>query len=262
MANLMGRAKSLAYQVLQSTGPGYRYLLRRRNGIRRPTRRPKAPWHNAVLRTNAEIAEAIGQVRDIGLPPHEDDPKNWDGLAALDCILGRTNRGARVLDAGAETWSTMLPWLALLGYRNLIGINISFSEPFRRGPIVYEPGDITATRFADGYFDAISCLSVIEHGVDIEKYFSEMRRILKTGGILVTSTDYWVEKVDGQNQEMLGAPVHIFDRSELLALLEVAAHAGFELTSDIDLACEEKAVHWDGVDLDYTFLILAMRKIG
>ena len=34
-------------------------------------------------------------------------------------------------------------------------------------------------------FDAITCQSVIEHGVDLEAYFREMARILKKGGHLI-----------------------------------------------------------------------------
>ena len=44
-------------------------------------------------------------------------------------------------------------------------------------------------------FDFITSLSVIEHGVNIQNYFKEMNRILKKDGILLTSTDYWPDKI-------------------------------------------------------------------
>ncbi len=45
-------------------------------------------------------------------------------------------------------------------------------------------------------FDYITSLSVIEHGVNIENYFKEMNRVLKKGGMLLTSTDYWYDKIN------------------------------------------------------------------
>ena len=44
-------------------------------------------------------------------------------------------------------------------------------------------------------FDYVTSLSVIEHGVNIEKYFREMSRIIKSNGYLLTSTDYWPDKL-------------------------------------------------------------------
>jgi SAM-dependent methyltransferase len=45
------------------------------------------------------------------------------------------------------------------------------------------------TNYECNTFDFVTSLSVIEHGVDIHKYFMEMNRILKKGGLLLTSTD-------------------------------------------------------------------------
>ena len=134
----------------------------------------KAFWENAVLKTQDEWKSTIDQVKNLGLPPHRDPPKNWDSLAALDCILRRTDKTAYILDAGAELYSTILPWLGLYGYSNLIGINLVFDRTVRRDSVTYEYGDITQTKFEENTFDAITCLSVIEHGVDLRSYFKEI----------------------------------------------------------------------------------------
>jgi SAM-dependent methyltransferase len=39
--------------------------------------------------------------------------------------------------------------------------------------------------FADGEFDALVCLSVLEHMTELEGALSELRRVLRTGGIAV-----------------------------------------------------------------------------
>jgi SAM-dependent methyltransferase len=245
--------------LLESTAPGYRFLLRRDYHVRGPLGRPRARWHNAVLRTCQQRDDAIEQVKTLGLPLVSDAPKNWDCLAALDCILRNTTKRGRVLDAGAETYSRLLPWLCLYGYGKLDGINIVFDKVCRLGPITYKYGDITSTDYDFASFDAISCLSVIEHGVDLRSYFREMARILKPGGVLITSTDYWETPIHATG-EMFGAPVRVFTRGEILLAMNLAAENGLLPTQPIDLACDQKVVHWKEVDLDYTFLVFCLRK--
>ena len=41
------------------------------------------------------------------------------------------------------------------------------------------------TNYSDQMFDYVTSLSVIEHGINIEKYFREMSRIIKNDGYLL-----------------------------------------------------------------------------
>lgn len=262
MRDALTIAKHKVRSLLELTNPGYRFLLRRDEGIKGFLARPSAPWHNAVLKTRRELDQAVGQVKKLGLPEVSNTTKNWDTLAALDCILSNTPTSAKVLDAGAETYSRILPWLCLYGYRKLEGINIVFTKRKKLGPITYKHGDITSTDYKPGTFDAIACLSVVEHGVDLQAYFKEAARILKPGGILITSTDYWQAPIDSQDQQSFGAPVRIFTRAEIEQAIKLGAKHGLVPTSKIDLACEEKVVHWEEVSLDYTYVIFTLRKYG
>jgi len=144
-------------------------------------------------------------------------------------------------------------------YRDLTGINLTFDRPVRRGPISYMYGDITRTEFDADSFDAITCLSVIEHGVDLEAFFHEMSRILKSNAILVVSTDYYADPIDTENLEAYGVPVHIFSKDEIVAAIETAKESGLEVTGPIDLECKEKAVRWQEMGLDFTFLSMKFR---
>ena len=45
------------------------------------------------------------------------------------------------------------------------------------------------------YFKNITCLSVIEHEVDIKKFVTEVSRILTDGGKLYLTFDYWTPKL-------------------------------------------------------------------
>lgn len=252
--------RSSIRDILLRTETGYRAYLKYKWKLSGAPALPAAPWRNAVLKKNREVDDAVRQVKDIGLFPHIDKVKNWDSLAALDCILKNTDKNARILDAGAELYSVILPWLVLYGYKNLTGINLIFEKPARRGPIVYEYGDITKTDFEQNRFDAITCLSVIEHGVDPAAYLNEMSRILKPGGMLISSIDYFSDPIDTKNAVSYGARVHIFSKTEVVAILRTAEECNFEPTGPLNLDCQEKVVSWGEHGLDYTFLIFTLRK--
>ena len=237
----------------------WRMWVRRNFGGRRsPRRKPRWERACAVLEGQAEVDRAVREVEEIGLPAFGALGKFWDGLTALAAILEAAAEDDEVLDAGAELYSPVLPWLAWYGYRRLRGCNLVFGRPRLHGPIVYEHGDITATRYRDGQFAAAACMSVIEHGVDPDRFFAEMARIIRAGGTLVVSTDYWDQPLDAGDRTEFGAPVKVFDRAGARALLGAAAAKGFEPTAPLDLRCGEPVVHWNG--LDYTFLVVTLRK--
>ena len=215
---------------------------------------------NRVLQSQAEWREATRKAKQLGLPLHRSEEKNWDHVAAVHAIAGATAKSARVLDAGAELYSNVLPGLFAYGYRNLYGVNLSFADPARRGPIRYLPGDITRTEFPDGFFDAVTCMSVIEHGVPIGAYFREMFRILKAGGILITSTDYYPTPIDTAGKTAHGSPIKIFSRDEIEGMLELAYACGFTPAAAIDLDCDARPVRWEQYDLDFTFIVFTLLK--
>lgn len=238
----------------------YRLYLKLKFGTGRLTARPEPRLPNGTLKSRAEWERAFEDAKAAHLPLHRGDEKNWDHLAAVSAILGSTTDSARILDAGAEFYGNILPTLFAHGYRNLYGINLSFTDEARRGPIRYLPGDITRCAFADHYFDAVACMSVIEHGVPLEGYFREMHRVLKPGGLLITSTDYYPTAIDTRGQTAHGAVIKIFTKSEIQELLRLAEEIGFESTGEVDLDCSERPVRWGEFGLEYSFVIFTLRK--
>ncbi len=238
----------------------YRAYLRKKFGSV-PLTSPIVPTHpNAVLQTRDEWQRADAQARQLHLPLHRDPAKNWDHVEAAAIVLANTDPSAPVLDAGAELYGNVLPILYLYGYRQLYGINLDFKFQMRRGPIRYLPGDITKTEFASNHFGAATCLSVIEHGVPIRPYFQEMHRILRPGGVLVTSTDYFPTPISTEGKMAHGAPIKIFTREELEAVLQTASEVGFQITGELNLDCHEKPIRWAEYDLEYTFVMFTLRK--
>jgi hypothetical protein len=97
---------------------------------------------NGVLQSQAEWQRATRDAKHLHLPLHRSAEKNWDHLAAVHAIVGTTSKSGRVLDAGAEVYSNVLPALYAYGYRELYGINLAFVDPARRGPIRYMQGTL------------------------------------------------------------------------------------------------------------------------
>ncbi|MGH9591135.1 MAG: class I SAM-dependent methyltransferase [Terracidiphilus sp.] len=259
----MSRSKRLRRRIKSAYFrlPGiYRLYLACKFGSACPPvfREPELP--NRVLQSPAELREASEFGRRHRLPLHRSDAKNWDHLAAVKAILSNTTSAARILDAGAEMYSNVLPALYACGYRRLWGMNLSFADSARRGPIQYLRGDITRAGFSDGFFDAVTCMSVIEHGVPPQAYFTEMFRILKPGGMLITSTDYYPEPIDTGGKAAHGAPIQIFCRRQAEAMIALAQECGFEATGAIDLSTSSRLIRWEEYNLEYTFLIFTLRK--
>jgi len=238
----------------------FRAYLLGRTGTLRIRPRPPRQAVNLPLLSNEAWQRALASVKQLRLAPHDDGPKNWDALACLDSILSELPASAAVLDAGAASYSPLLRWLYLYGYRDLHGINLVFDRPFACGPIRYIPGDILSTPYPDARFDAITCLSVIDHGVDEERFFKEMRRIVKPGGLLLVSCDYFADPTPTTGLTAYGVPVRVFDREQIQAQLRLAQAHGFVPTSTVELDCAERIVSWKRMNIAFTFLLLAFRR--
>lgn len=246
-------------ETVLSTAVGFRLYMAARWGTAARDL-PRFQWMNAALKTRAQIEEAVAEAKRLRLPPCPDPAKTWDTLAALRQVLEVTGPDARILDAGAEMYSRLLPWLYLYGYRQLFGNNLVFRDVVRRGPIVYQPGDLTRTDYPAGSFDAITCLSVIEHGVDLNSYFAEMSRLLKPGGCLITSTDYFETPTDTRGQEAYGVPIRVLTKDDIEHAFVLAERHGFSPRGQMDFSSGERLVRWDAFDLTYTFAVFALFK--
>jgi SAM-dependent methyltransferase len=154
----------------------------------------------------------------------------------------------------------ILKQLQQSGFTDLTCINLVFDTSSVKDGIRFLFGDITGTNFTKNKFDAITCLSVLEHGVDPVKYFREMSRILKPGGILFTSVDYWTTPIDALGQAAYGVPIRIFDRADVNEMMTLARECDLELVDELDLNCKKKVVSWKQYNLDYTFLYFTLRK--
>jgi SAM-dependent methyltransferase len=178
----------------------------------------------------------------------------------VSTIANELGTDIRVLDAGAARYSSVLPWLRLLGVQELTGNNLEFTKVTKHGPVTFEPGDVTATGFRDAWFDAVTCMSVIEHGVPLDRFVAETARIVRPGGLIVISTDYDQDPPDTTGKFAYGAPVKIFGPADIEQFVALAGKSGLQLMGDLRLSHKQRPVHWKRVDLRYTFIRLAFRR--
>jgi SAM-dependent methyltransferase len=197
------------------------------------------------------VKEAERGLHKLQLFRHHSQIKSWDTYKMIK-MISSANRESFVLDVGCYE-SPILPMLKRLGFINLYGCDLvlkssdcnpnftnnnnnnnnssfKYHEDYEPIAKMYSDKsyklsirDIEDTNYSDQMFDYVTSLSVIEHGVNIERYFREMSRIIKSNGYLLTSTDYWPDKLVN-NKTVLSkrTPDNIFSREEIENLVEIA----------------------------------------
>jgi len=242
---------------------------------------------NCVLRTQHEVTKAIENLKSMNLPPHPDTVKSWDSWKIINFIHEKGNSESIILDVGCNG-SPILSLLRKIGFKKLHGCDVDLKirkrrllrriknrlanvEPDKFINEMLENKDnfynltiqnLEKTNYESSFFDFISSLSVIEHGVNISNYLSEMSRILKPGGFLLTSTDYWPEKIetvsnvyDRPNQDI------IFNEYEVKEILDKASKNGFSLYNEMNFDFKEKVVKWKRTGKEYTFIFFCLQKV-
>ncbi|MCS6837128.1 MAG: class I SAM-dependent methyltransferase [Anaerolineae bacterium] len=251
------RAQSATRQVLSAL---WRYPLKpkARQALLRPLDHPQA------LKSRAQVDDAIDCVLGLGLHPHKGAEKNWDFLAAFSAILQRHRPQDVVLDFGSGLRSVILEWLHLYGYRHLHASDLNVI-PRREGWIRYTQQDLEQTTYPDAFADVITCLSVVEHGVNTTRMLAEASRVLRPNGLLLLSTDYWCEALDLKSVYDELGPVYIFSSDMLHAqLIAPASQFGLRVIGTPDLTCGDPVVERPqvpSIHQRYTFYFLAYERM-
>jgi SAM-dependent methyltransferase len=146
--------------------------------------------------------------------------------------------GSRVLDVGCG--ASIFPlFLANSGHR-VVACDLQVpARPAGCPNLSYLRGDLTALPLASGTFDAVFCISVIEHlqPERIATALAELRRVLRPGGLLLLTTDFYRQAGAELWYEGPGPPFRVnwqvFDEQHLRQ--RILSFPGFKAVGDIDL---------------------------
>jgi len=143
---------------------------------------------------------------------------------------------------------------------NIFGIDLN--QDIVRMPyndsIHYSVANFMHTSFPDESFEAVTAISVIEHGFNSTNLLLELSRILKPGGYFIASVDYWKDKISTDGLTAFGMDWMIFSREDLQSFFNNAARYGLYPVGDMDFETEEKVISWNG--REYTFAWFVLQK--
>jgi SAM-dependent methyltransferase len=207
------------------------------------------------LKSFAEIDAAVAIVQKEGIIPHPCVPKNWDLSLVIPRLAGD------VIDMGCN--GSMV--LANCVKRKLAGKKIGIDLiPSQEPPgAVHLVGSLTETELESRSFDCITCLSVIEHGVNVPDFFRESARLLRESGRLFITFDYWDPKIH-PTMTILGLPWCIFSKDDVTAMIWVADQYGLKLASPVDWTLGIPVINPSNIspcELSYTFGFIEFRKL-
>lgn len=210
------------------------------------------PKLNCFLQSRAEVDACTQFLKDNNLVPHPLECKNFD-MRMISPYL----KDGDILDMGC-IGSGILNNVAACNLTGLrYGLDLLFkpediddssgswnnpNNPKVPGCMFFQ-GDLMETNFAREMFDQITCMSVIEHSVDFNKFAKECNRLLKMGGELFVTTDFWEPKPPTERVELYDLHWSILDKEDILALVAACKENGLEITSDIDWTTNEAVIN-------------------
>ncbi|MFW6324593.1 MAG: class I SAM-dependent methyltransferase [Desulfovibrionales bacterium] len=191
--------------------------------------------------------------------------KRWEYPWALE--RAGLQAGQTVLDAGCGA-SIFPTYLAEQGCKTW-AMDLDFpEEAVRAAPeLEYVRGDLTSLPFSQSGFDAVFCISVIEHlpVPGMKQALSELRRVLKPEGILLLTTDLYRDAAEEVwyegSEERFKVDWNFFDQTLLNE--HILKAPGFRVKGEMDLAVDWERVSPEMIEFHgypYTSVGVALEK--
>lgn len=218
--------------------------------------------HNAAryckfLRSRSEIERCTEYLKKNGLVSHAVICKDWE----IAHIIADLSEG-HLLDMGSSD-SYILKNAVIKGVKGeKFGIDLR-TPNVPLASVNYIEGDLMEVPLPDEYFQNITCLSVIEHEVNIKRFAAETARLLKHEGKLYVTFDYWEPKVKA-DMKLYGLEWNILDKEDVLMLIAECAQRGLQLVEEIDWTLGKAVINEEycaPAKVGYTFGMLVFQKI-
>ena len=216
---------------------------------------------NCALQTMAEIIQCTEELQNYKLIAHPLSCKNWD----IARLIGRVQDGD-MLDMGSSGGSCILENSHLVGIEGRkIGIDLEYTED-KVSPegIEFKKMDLMKTTFEDKSFQTVFCLSVLEHSVIYSELAKECGRLLKSGGQLFITCDYFDPSPDTSLTKLYALDWTILDRNAILRLIDEMKKEGLSITSEPNFTTTEAVINptycspVQGVS--YSFFVMEFKK--
>jgi SAM-dependent methyltransferase len=231
-------------------------VLQTKNQIREARHTLRQRGLTTLENTASKLLRRLGFARGLAVG---DYIKSWDVYQTLGFIESQLSPEADILDLGAFC-SEVPVALGRMGYTRVHGIDLN--PALKAMPdadkISYDIGNFMSTPYPDASFDAVTSISVIEHGYNPERLFSEIGRLLKQGGYFISSFDYWPEKIDTGTTKFFDMSWLIFSEEDVKEMLNMACKHGLKPVGAVQASARDRAVQCMG--FDYTFAWLVLRK--
>lgn len=200
------------------------------------------------------LMRRIGLLRGIILG---DQVKSWDVLETLNFIEEHLQKNQPILDIGCYA-SEIIVALHKVGFTNLTGadLNPELNKMPYQSNIKYETTDFMQTPFADESFQAITSISVIEHGFNGKALLNEISRLLRPGGYFIASFDYWPEKIDTTGVKFFGMDWLIFSKQDVADFISQASEYGLTPLGELHYESEETPIECGGKVYTFGWLVL------
>lgn len=157
-------------------------------------------FSDAFLSENRKIFTKYGWARD----PFHQWSRQWEYPFVYDCIgknFGQKNGKLSILDLGSGM--TFFPYFLAQRYPNsemfCLDVDSSLSELFslvedkNSSRVIFKIGDMRKLPFPDNSLDCVYCISVLEHTKNYDVSLSEIKRVLRPGGVFVLTFDVSVD---------------------------------------------------------------------
>ncbi len=230
------------------------------NSVRANFLTPKLPVTNLCkfLKFKSEVDECTKFLHQNGFASHNLICKDWD-IAHIVSEIGDGN----FLDMGSSD-SYILKNLTLKNIKgDLYGID--FNDPDVPIPRVqYLKGDLMETGLPSQHFANISCLSVIEHEVDFDRFTLEVSRLLQPGGRLFVTFDYWDPKVTPPIR-LYGLAWQPLDKQKVDQFIEACNLHDLKLVNEMDWELGDPVIQYGYYaphpEMKYTFGMAVFEKL-
>lgn len=157
----------------------------------------------------------------------------------------------------------LAPWWSLSRrLKALPNLRFEAVDRERAGPHVSLLGDVTALPVAEGSFDALLCIHVLEHVPDDRRAMAELHRVLRPGGFALVSVPIRLDRPTHEDasitdparrQAVFGERSHV--RWYGADLFDRLRDAGFEVELDLASGIPEEVVRRHGLRRDENLFV-------